>query len=166
MYKYAIAKTPDGKTVYLDLINSLAGEYASRQPHVLTIIKEALPNIEYQLQDQFWIEYDMGRAIGNTDIVETTDKDTIYYAQGRKRSEFSRFAKNRLPETSTILTMYLVRGESGDYEVVDTWVGPNRPMFPGHQDASKDSKPFWENHALVNNAHPIQNSTITKICPY
>lgn len=166
MYKYVISKLPSGQTVYLDLINSLAGEYVSRQPHVLTVIKEALPKIEFRTQKSFWVEHDMGRVVGNTDIVETTDKDNIYYAQGRKRQEFSRFAKNRLPESSAILTILVAQDDTGDYEVVDTWVGPNRPMFPGHIDESSASKEFWGNHALVNNAHPIQSNTITKNCPY
>lgn len=166
MCKYIISKMAEGQTVYLDLINSLAGEYVSRQPHVLTIIKEALLKVKFQGQNSFWVEYDMGRAVGITDIIETTDKDNIYYAQGRKRSEFSRFAKNRLPESSSIISFFVNKDEVGDYEIVDAWVGPNRPMFPGHTDETSTSKEFWGNHALVNNAHPILSATITKTCPY
>jgi hypothetical protein len=108
----------------------------------------------------------MGRVIGNTDIIETNDKDTIYYAQPTKLKAFSRFAKNRYPQPSHILTIIVDQDAEGNYEVSDTWIGPSSPPFPGGDNETSGSKSYWETHALVQDAQMIQSKTITKLCPY
>lgn len=112
------------------------------------------------------IEHDMGRVIGNTDIVETTEKDTVFYAQPNKRDFFYRYAKNRFPSPSRKLTIIVEKDADGNYEVTDTWIGPSSPPFPGDEKATAKSKPYWQTHALVQDAHAVQSKTITKICPY
>jgi hypothetical protein len=165
MYRYVIAKTARGQEVYVNLITSPAGKYLSRQPYLIGHIKEVLAPLKFSAP-QMSIERDMGRVIGNTDIIDTTDKDSIFYAQPIKKSVFSRYAKNRSPLPSHKLTIILKRDDGGDYEVADTWIGPCSPPFPGDEHETDTSKQYWETHALVQDAQLVQSKTITKVCPY
>ena len=165
MYKYVITQSPSGYEVYVNLIASPAGQCLSRQPYIINLIKEVLANTKLT-KPQTAIEHDMGRIIGNTDIVETTEKDTIYYAQPNKKNIFLRFAKNRHPSPSHKLTIIIQRDTDGNYEVTNTWIGPCSPPFPGDKKATTKSKTYWESHALVPDAQAVQSKTITKLCPY
>lgn len=165
MYKYTILESGTGYEVYVNLIDSLAGHYLSRQPYVINLMKEVL--LAQKLTGPtLVVEKDMGRVIGNTDIIETTEKDTIYYAQPVKQTVFSRYAKNRFPKPSRKLTLHLSKDQNGDYEVTDAWIGPSCPPFPGGQNETSASKAYWESHALVQDAQPVQSRSITKVCPY
>jgi len=165
MYKYPITQSSNGHEVYVNLIASSAGHYLSRQPYVLNLIKEVVASMNLTAP-RVTIERNMGRVVGNTDIVETTEKDTIFYAQPYKKSVFSRYAKNRFPSPSHELTIILERDTDGNYEVTDTWIGPCSPPFPGDENETAKSKSYWQTHALVQDAQPVQAKTITKICPY
>lgn len=165
MYRYVIAELPDEHELYVNLIVSQAGRYLSRQPHVFSLIKEALVPLNFSASKMSF-EYDLGRIIGNTDIVDTTIKDTIYYAKAYKKNNFSRYAKNRYPAPSTKLTIILQRDPTGDYEITDTWIGPHCPPFPGEDHETVKSKSYWETHALVHDSQVVQSKTITKVCPF
>ncbi len=165
MYRYVISDTPGSYEVYVNLITSSAGHYLSRQPYVLGLIKEVLDSVKLK-DSNVTIERDMGRVIGNTDIIETTEKDTIYYAKANKKLVFSKFAKNRFPAPSQQLTICLVKDLDGNYDVLDTWIGPSTPPFPGDVNETSGSKLYWDTHALVQDAQSVQSKTITKECPY
>lgn len=165
MYKFMISQSETGYEIYINLISSSAGRYLSRHPHVINLIKELLVPMNLK-GDHMIIERDMGRVIGNTDIVETSEKDTIYYAQPNKIKVYSRFAKNRFSQPSNILTVIVEKDADGNYEVIDTWIGPSSPPFPGDDKETENSKLYWHNHALVHDAQAIQSKTITKYCPY
>lgn len=166
MYRYSIAKSRHKSyEVYVNLISSPAGSYISRNPHTLNLIREALESLKLT-GPEISIERNMGRVIGNTDIVNTSDKDAVFYAQAHKKDVFSRYVKNRSLSPSTNLTIILTRYEDGNYELTDTWIGPHMPPFPGDAKATKQSKSYWETHALVMDAQLIQSKTITKVCPY
>ncbi len=165
MYKYVITKSSDGHEVYVNLIASSAGRYLSRKPYVINLLKEMLTPLKLAGQGTS-IERDMGRVIGNTDIVETSEKDTIFYARPFKKSVFSRYAKNRQPLPSNKLTAIIYKDSEGNYELSDTWIGSYSPPFPGDDKATTKSKSYWETHALVQDAQVIQSKTITKTCPY
>jgi hypothetical protein len=165
MYKFRLDETHDGYYIYVNSISSSAGHYLSRRPYVYALIKELLSTHKLR-GDRIIIEQNMGRDIGTTDIVSTTEKDTIYYAQPIKSEVFSRFAKNRYPQVSNMLTVVIDRDNEGNYEVSDAWIGGNHPSFPGDQFATADSKSYWKTHALVQDAQVIQPKSLTKICPY
>ncbi|MGH7238582.1 MAG: hypothetical protein ACREHG_00800 [Candidatus Saccharimonadales bacterium] len=165
MYKFILTQSGGNYEVYVNLISSSAGHYLSRRPYIITLIKEVLASLDLR-GDRVIVERDMGRAIGSTDIITTSDKDTIYYAQPIKNEVFSRFARNRYPESSQVLTIVVVRDADGDYEVQDTWIGNASPPFPGDEHETMDSKTYWQKHALVQDAQPIQSKSITRICPY
>jgi hypothetical protein len=165
MYKYVILQTSGGYQIYVNLILSSAGKYLSRQPYVINLIKEVLAPIDLNKSD-LSLEFDLGRVIGNTDIIETTEKDTIFYAQPIKKEVFSRYAKNRSPSPSQKLSIIMKADSEGNFELVDTWIGPYMPPFPGDSLETAKSKPYWLSHALVQDAQTVQTKTITKICPY
>lgn len=165
MYRHFIIELPNHREVYVNLISSPAGHYLSRQPYVINLIKEVLGTM--RLKDtSVSIEHDMGRVIGNTDIIETSEKDAIIYAQPHKQSTYARYAKNRTLSPSRILTIIMEQDEDGNYELFNTWIGPFSPPFPGDEKATKTSKSYWESHALVMDQQVIQTKTITKVSPY
>ena len=155
----------DTYDVYVNLISSSAGNYLSRRPYVVALIKELLSTKSLRGQ-RMVVEQNMGRGIGTTDVVTTSDKDTIYYAQPLKSTVFWRFAKNRSPQVSNILTVTFERDTDGNYEVCDAWIGDNHPAFPGDEQETTASKTYWQNHALVQDAQAIQAKSLTKTCPY
>jgi hypothetical protein len=165
MYKFMLDETNDEYNVYVNSISSSAGHYLSRRPYVYALIRELLSTRKLW-GGRIVIEQDMGRNIGTTDVVSTSDKDTIYYAQPLKSEVFSRFAKNRYPQVSTMLTVIVDRDADGNYEVTNAWIGSNHPAFPGDQFATADSKEYWKTHALVQDAQVIQSRSLTKMCPY
>jgi hypothetical protein len=165
MYKYLIAESERGYEIYVNLISSSAGRYLSRRPYIINLIKEVLTPLKLR-EARVIVERDMGRNIGNTDIITTSDADSIYYAQPIKTETFSRFAKNRYPQPSHTLTIIVERDTTGNYEVRDTWIGPSAPPFPGDEHETADSKTYWETHALAHDAQPIRSRSITKNCPY
>lgn len=165
MYKFMLDEKNYEYDIYINLISSSAGSYLSRRPYVIALIKELLSE-KTLAGERIIIEQDMGREIGTTDVVATSDKDTIYYAQALKSDVFSRFAKNRYPKASSMLTVIFDRDNNGNYEVVDTWIGDNHPAFPGDQFATADSKVYWKTHALVQDAQVIQSKSLTTTCPY
>ncbi|HUD81109.1 MAG TPA: hypothetical protein VMR08_00570 [Patescibacteria group bacterium] len=165
MYRYSITESPKGYEVYVNLITSSAGRYISRQPYLINMIKEVLVPMKLT-GAEISIEHDMGRVIGNTDIVATGEKDVIFYAQPYKKTVFSRYVKNHSQLPSKTLTILLVQDENGDYELTDTWIGPCSPPFPGDKKETSRSKSYWETHALVLDTQTIQSKTLTKVCPY
>lgn len=165
MYKYIISEIDPDHEIYVNLISSSAGHYLSRRPYVIGLIKELLTSRKLN-GPRIVIEQDMGRNIGTTDIVDTSTNDSIYYAQPIKTAAFSRFAKNRYPQPSNILTVIVELDSEGNYEVSDTWIGAYCPGFPGAKDETAESRTYWESHALVHDAQSIQSRSITKVCPY
>jgi hypothetical protein len=165
MYKYSILESSNGYEIYVNLIESPAGKYLSRQPYVINLVREVLDKKKLSGPEVI-IEQNMGRVIGNTEIVPTSEKDTIFYAQPFKKKVFSRYVKNRSMSPSTQLTIVIIKDEVGDYEITNAWIGPSSPPFPGDERATTTSRTYWETHALVADSQIIQSKTITKVCPY
>lgn len=165
MIKHPITNTLNGTPVYVDLIKSPASVSIAQQPHLVYLIKEALETTKVK-GDTVTIEHDFGRNIGNSDVVKTTEKDTILYAKRIKHDTFSRFVKRRTSAPSPFISIVLKKDSDGEYVLYDTWVGKLAPPFPGAEDATDESKAYWEEHALVLEGQPIQVRTLTKTCPY
>ena len=165
MYRFTLDESSTKYSVYINLIASPAGHYLSRRPYVIGLIREVLPAMRLRGQ-RLVIEHDMGRNIGTSDIVKTSNDDSIYYAQPIKSAVFSRFAKNRSPQPSQLLTIVMVQDADGDYEIQNAWIGPSSPAFPGDEHETPGSRAYWQTHALVQDAQVIQLKSITKDCPY
>jgi hypothetical protein len=163
--KHPIATTSNGSAVYVDLVKSKAATNIALQPKLLGLVKELIQQTKLTT-DAVHMESDMGRPLGYSAIVETTDKDTILYAQLLRDDTFTRFTKNGKALATQHLAVILKRDESGDYELHDTWIGRLTPARPGTEDETPASKAFWENHAFVFDGQPLQLRTVTKVCPY
>lgn len=157
--------TQKGVHVYVDLTRSRASVRISQQPHILTLAKELLDSLKFS-GPKIVIEHDFGRVIGNTDVVETTDKDTIVYAKKVREGTFCRFVRRRQMASSQFLSLLMIKDKNGNYELLDIWVGKQVPPFPGGEDATAESDGFWKNHALVIEGQTIQPSSLTKEVPY
>ncbi len=165
MYRYVIASSKNGQEVHVNLISSVAGKTINRQPHLLQLIKGIIMHLKLT-GPRVVIEQDMGRVIGNSDVVTTNEKDTVFYAQPQKMEVFSRYVKNRSVSPSSKLCMVFEKDEAGGYELTSARIGSRVPPFPGAADENDQSKAYWETHALVEDSQVIQSKTITKISPY
>ena len=164
-YTYIAGISQNGREVYVKIINSLAARYFSRQPHLLGVTKEALLTLDLA-EPTVAITIDMGRAIGNTHVVSTGEKDSIFYAHQPKKAINLRFVKNRSMESSQELSLVLERDDDGDYEIVNAWVGSLYPPFPDAADATDESETYWQTHALTEGSEPIDLQTVTTRRPY
>jgi len=163
--KHPITQTSNGIPVYVDLVKSQAAANIARQPYLLGLVKELLHQTTVK-GPKLSFDQDMGRPVGNAYVVETSDKDTIVYAQRLHDDIFTRFVKNGTPGTTQHLSVILQRDDDGSYELQDTWIGPLNPPRPGSSDETNDSKTYWQTHAFVLDGAPIQLRTLTKVCPY
>jgi hypothetical protein len=132
---------------------------------MMTLIKEVLA-VKKLKGPRPVIEHDMGRVVGNCNIVTTTDTDVVFYALPTKRKSYHRFVKNRSMLPSNSVTISLSKDNEGNYELTDAWIGAFAPPFPGDELETSDSKQYWETHAIIDDTQPVQSKTITKDCPY
>lgn len=162
--KHVICTTKNGVPVHVDLIYSQAAAHIAQNPHLLALVQEALQQINAE-KVEYSIEHDMGRPIGYNYVVETTDSDTIIYAQLVRTNLYTRFVKNGKPKATSYLSMSLQRDDDS-YELQDIWIGRLSPPRPGSERETAESRPYWARHAFVLDTQPVQSRTITKECPY
>lgn len=149
-----------GKVVFLDPANTNVEYHLLETPSLLDLVREVLPSIELTGDEQIVVEKDLGRVVGTTSLVETTDEDEIVYAKRIGRDSYSRFAKNReLTPCSSIVVV--LRKRDDKYYL---WTAMCGKMLP--EDAyDKDSK-FNATHALVYDEKLIQVETLTESRPF
>lgn len=163
--KHLIGTTRNDIPVHVDLIRSQAAAHIARQPYLLGLVREALGKVTAHGATAN-LEHDMGRAIGYDFVVQTTDADSIYYAQLVRDTLYTRFTKNGKPAPTQYLTMVLRRAKDNTYDLYDTWIGRISPPRPGSANETDESRPYWANHAFVLDHQSLQLRTITKVCPY
>lgn len=163
--KHSIGQTRNGIAVYVDLITSDAAKHIAQQPHVLTLVAEAIQHITLR-SAVAQIERDMGRIIGYNFVIQTTGPDGVFYAQLVRDATYTRFVKHGKPLPTTYLSMLLQRDKDGAYELNDAWIGHVSPPRPGAVNETAESKSYWSNHALILDGQPMQLQTVTKVCPY
>jgi hypothetical protein len=163
--KHPIAITQNGIAVYVDLVKSQAAAHIAQQPHLLALVKEVVEQTTTNASE-IHLEQNMGRTIGYSIVVETTEKDTVLYARLLRDELYTRFVKNGKPITTQYLSIILRRDSDDSYELYDTWIGRLTPPRPGSEKENAQSKPFWESHAFIFEGQSIQLATTTKECPY
>jgi hypothetical protein len=162
---HPIAQAKNGVTVYVNLIGSQAAESIAQHPYLLGLVKELLQKTSLTGPEAYF-DRDMGRPVGSANVVETSPKDTILYAQALHDESYKRFVKNGKPLSTQHISVVLHRDDTGNYELINTWVGPLRPPHPGTGSETKASRTYWDNHAFVLDREPIKLRTLTKTCPY
>jgi hypothetical protein len=164
--KHPIGRTSNGVEVYVNLINSSAAKNIAQQPKLLGLVAEALPKITLK-GTNVSVEHDVGRPVGYSFVVETNSADAVFYAQIYRKNTFTRFIKNGTPLSTKHITLVFNYNEVEEaYELLDTWLGRINPPRPGEATETPESKPYWENHAIILGNQPLQLRSVTKTCPY
>lgn len=163
--KYFVGQSRNGSQVYAELINTPVGKQIARWPRLLFLAKEMLTAVALRGQ-ALSIEHDMQRQIGYSFIIETTNKDTVFYGRLLQEDVYTRFVKNGEPLSTQHLAMSLVQHVDATYELVDISIGRLTPPRPGSANETPQSKVYWSNHALILEGQRLQPQTVTKICPY
>jgi len=149
----------DGKPIFLDRSNTNVTYHLLETPDLLNLVREALSTIEVADNDQVVVERDLGRIVGTTNLVETTDSDEIIYAKRIGRDAYSRFAKKRQPIPCRSIVVVLRRGESGYY----LWTAMCAKLQP--KEAWIDDSVYNQTHAMAYDESLVQLSTVTTSRP-
>lgn len=163
--KHLVGYTKDETPVYVDLIRSKAADHIAQSPYLLGLVRETLRQATIR-GSKLSLEQDMGRDIGYSFVVETTETDVVFYAQLVHDDTYTRFVKNGKPLSTQHITLNLQRNTDKSYELHDAWIGHTVPPRPGSTDETASSKGYWANHAVIPNNQALQPRTITKVCPY
>lgn len=114
-------------------------------------------------------DIDMGRIIGNSDVVETDETDDLVYAMRRNREDqgYVPFTKSRMPQPCSLISVHLTAKDAETYELASTWIGQyESPMFPQMDTATAESVPFWSNHAFVWGSQEIIPDSVLLVRPW
>lgn len=133
---------------------------------VQPLLPEVLAKIDAEGRGFFVATVDLGRIIGKQTRVSTTGKDVIVYAQRVGRQGFSRFVKNREPESCSQVTVILKKGDGGEYILISGWIGTRAEPEPWDQKRTEQSVPFWSQSALIFGSEPIVQGTLCYQCPW
>jgi hypothetical protein len=163
--KHPVGITGNGIPVYVDLTDSQAATHIAQYPQLLSLVKEVIGQLT-ATAPTISTEYNLGRDIGYTFVVETTDKDTIVYARLRHEEMYTRFVKNGKPTKTSYVTILMQKENDTTYSLCDTWIGRANPPRPGSPHETAASKPYWEKHAFVLDNQAIQLHTLTRERPY
>ncbi len=161
-----VTKTKNGLDVYVDLETSHAATHLKAHPELFNLMKEVLENYEVK-QGQIRFQTDLGRIVGQKDLVPTTEADDIFYAKRPNRDKYTRFVRNRKAEPTPFITIELHKKNEKDYEIFTVFIGELCPGFPfGKNDPNPTKREFWNRHALVDGNQEILPETITAECPW
>lgn len=114
-------------------------------------------------------DIDMGKIVGDSDVVEIDDTDEVVYAMRKNREDqgYVPFTKSRSSEPSRMISVYLVRRTPDEYELLSAWIGEyESPMFPQMVNATSESIPYWSKHAFVWGSQEIIPGTEKSECPW
>lgn len=160
-----VGTTKNGQRVYVDTKKSHAATHLADTQGLRSLIAEVLPSIVAE-KDDIYIDRDMGKTVGSSDLVETDDSDKIVYAKRLNRSNYTRFAMNRNPEPTSYITIVLHKDDDGEYELFSAWVGRAVPPFPGDEREVPESTSFWKSHALAWGKQAIQERSEIDVWPW
>ena len=163
--RHVAGYTKNGRTVYVDLINSQAAPHIAAHPHLLGLAKDALIRITAK-EDRIKFEYDTGNIIGYENIVKTPPEEKVLYARLVRDDLYSRFTKKGEPLQTSYISITIQREQEGDYVLTDAWIGRLKPPRPGSQNETPTSRTYWSCHAFLLDTQPLQRHTRTETCPY
>ena len=99
-------------------------------------------------------EIDIGREIGTSSCVETTNRDTIFYANRNGRMGPTRFVMGRKPESTSKVTVVCKKDDIDDHYILMTaYIGEKAEPEPWDKNATTESDSFWQSHALIAEEH-------------
>ena len=158
----------NGKRVVYDPDNSHTSTHFKDAPGLKSLAVELLSNKTLG-GDLAAEDVDMGRIIGSSDVVEVNDNDEIVYAMRVKREDqgFVPFVKNRKPQPTSKISIYLLQIDEDTYGLSSAWIGEyESPMLPQMENATSESIPYWEKHAFIWRSQEIIEGSVLKKCPW
>jgi hypothetical protein len=166
MNKTFVTKTKNGCDVYVDTTASHAATHLKDHPELFGYMQEILSGYEAK-EEVIRFETNLGRVVGMMDLVETTDVDDVFYAKRPNREKYTRFVRNREPETTRFVTIELRKKFDTEFEVFTAYVGGLTPSLPfGKDDPNEVNREFWAKHALVTGKQEFLPETVTIECPW
>jgi hypothetical protein len=165
MEKILFALSKNGMEIFWDLETSHASTHFQDTPALKEVVRKAIPNFVVE-GEGIQVEVDIGKVVGESSLIETTDHDDIVYALRPLRTLYSKFVKNRKPVATSWVTISIKHGEKGQYYLYTAYVGRLTPSFLGGDYLPEQSKGFWSHHALVWGTQEVIPESVTKECPW
>lgn len=159
MKTLVLGSSADNKTIILDYENTNIDYHLLETPNLIELVKEVLPSLVVGDDDQAVLERDMGRVVGTTNLVETTDDDEIVYAKRIGREKYSRFVKNRQLAPCRSIVVVIRKCE----EEYCLWTAMCGNLLP--PEAYDEDSGFSATHALVYDELLIQRDTLRSSRP-
>ena len=162
-----LTKTKNNSAVYYDANESHAATHFADTKNLKQLVTNILKNKVLD-RPRMLFDTDMGRIVGNTDLVMNQPGDIIVYAKRKNRGDiYTSFNKSQKPQPSSVVAIGVELRPDGSYELLSAWIGTiDSPPFPGDEHETNESKPFWTGHSLVWGTQEIQEGTETLACPW
>ncbi|MBP9738288.1 hypothetical protein KBD20_01225 [Candidatus Saccharibacteria bacterium] len=152
-----LGTSKNGCNVFTDIETTNIKLHILENPGLLSLVKEVIERSNVS-GPNVGIECNLGRVVGQTSCVKTSDTDEIVFAKRKQRDSYSRFVKNRRLEDTSIVSVVLFQKDYG-YLVWSAWCGALVPTSPDSEGKMKTSEGFWDSHALVYDPGVIQIKT-------
>lgn len=163
-----LCESANGKSIIYDPVNSHTATHFHDAPELRKLVIEYL--ITSALDGELIAkDVDMGRTIGNSDVVATDKSYEIIYAMRKNREDqgYVPFTKTRHTEPCSLLSVYIVCKDENTYELLSAWIGNyESPMFPQMDNATEASIPYWSSHAFIWGSLEIIAGTERNDCPW
>lgn len=161
-----LATAANGINVYYDPVGSHAAAHFADTPQLNELAKEIAGKTNLH-DDVMLFDTDIGRVVGNTDLVGNDKGDMIVFAKRKNRDVYTPFDKSKPPQPCSVVSTAFRKRANGSYELVSAWIGlADMPPFPGEPDETPESRPYWLAHSLAWGTQEIQPGTETPICPW
>jgi len=162
-----LATSKNEKQVYYDDAKSHSATHFADAPALRDLVIEVIKNMKLD-KPRMLFDTDMGKVVGNTDLVTNKPGDIIVYAKRKNRDDvYTSFNKSQSPQPCSIIAIGVESKRHGTYELLSAWIGSvDSPPFPGDEYATDESKQFWNSHSLVWGTQEIQEGTETTVCPW
>lgn len=157
----------NGLQVFIDLEKGHASTHIADDDKLLDLIKEIIQNFTLY-GEEMKFEHVFDHVIGECDLQTVDETDEIVYAIRNHRDRYTKFVMNKPRHQCSSVTIILKQIDKG-YELVSAWVGHLVPSFPKlHVSPTSDraEKKYWQTHALVWGRQAVDETTITRVCPW
>ncbi len=158
----------NGKNIVFDPVNSHAATHFNDASTLRAIAEGLLTSMSLE-GDLIAKDVDLGRVVGNSDVVGIDETDEVVYAMRKNREDqgYVPFTKSRSSQPSSMVSMYIVKKDDETYELSSVWVGEyGSPMFPQMDNATAESIPYWSRHAFVWGSQEIIPGSVLTKCPW
>jgi hypothetical protein len=132
VFEELLCESANGKRIVFDPESSHTATHFNDTANLRASAFEVLSGMELG-GELIATDIDMGKPIGNTDVVEVSETDIIIYAMRTLREDqgYVPFTKSRSTEPSTFISVYLMQKDTDTYELLSTWIGTyENPPFP------------------------------------